>query len=252
MRSFLKKSSCLFALLLVAVTTTAYSQRVVPLLVDNSPNSMSFVLPFFVDARFGLPYINADKNIFDVADGSQYMYDEFKRIKSASKDVKVETRYNAYFDEMEIKKQEKAPGWVNKERHQNQILLAEDGTAYKILDAKADPKKDKLGFFQILIKSDYVSLYKKNTKVLAVGLKHGPYMTPPPEVITEFQEIKTEYFIEFNDSGIAERLPSTRGRIAKIFKDKKNVIREYIKDNKLKVTRDDDMVKIFVFINSLR
>ena len=228
MRSFLQKSICLCALLLVAVTT-AYSQRVVPLLMDNSPNTMSFILPFFVDARFGLPYINADKNIFDVADGSQYMDDEFKTLKSASKDVKVEARYNAYFDEMEIKKEKKETGWVNKERHQNQIVLAEDGTAYKILDAKADPEKDKLGFFQVLIKSDYVSLYKKNTKVLAVGLQAGPYMTPPPKVVTEFREIKTEYFIEFNNSGIAERLPSTRGRIAKIFKENKDIIRNYIK-----------------------
>ncbi|MEM6721724.1 MAG: hypothetical protein AAF611_20515 [Bacteroidota bacterium] len=250
MRLFFKKSSCLLAILLVSVTTSYSQMTFVPLTMDNSPTVVSFIVPFF-NPLFGLPYINPDKTLFEVADGSQYMNDAFKKVKTASKDVKVEARYNAYFDEMEIKKQEKAPDWMDKEYHQNQILMTEDGIAYKILDAKADPEKDKLGFFQLMIKSNYVSLYKKNTKILVVGVDAGPYMTPPPEVVIEFQEIKTEYFIEFNNSGIAQRLPSTRRRIAKIFKQNKDLIIDYIKDNKLKVTRDADMVKIFVYINSL-
>lgn len=250
MRSFLKRSSCLWALLLVAVTTS-YSQQTVTLRLDNSPTLVSFIVPYF-NPLFGPPYVNPDKTLLEVADGSQYLDDEFKRIKTASKDVKVEARYNAYFDEMEIKKEEKEPGWVNKDHHQNNVVLAEDGTAYKILDAKGNTETSELGYYQLLVHSNYVSLYKKKTKILAVGVDAGPYMIPPPKVITEFQEIKTEYYIEFNNSGIAQKLPSTRGRIAKIFRKNKDLIRDYIKENKLKVTRDEDMVKIFVYVNSLK
>jgi len=54
-----------------------------------------------------------------------------------------------------------------------------------------------------LLESDYVSLHKKNTKILAVGLKNMSYMMTAPEIVIEFQPMNTVYYVEFNKSGNA-------------------------------------------------
>lgn len=249
MRSFLKTSSCLCALLLLFVTTS-YSQQTRPLRGDNSPTVTLFLVPHF-NPMFGLGYVNPNKTLLEVAEGSQYFDEEFKEIKNTSKEGKVKARYNAFFDEMEVEKEGEL-GLISKFHNREKIVFTDNGTAFKILDAKANPEISALGYYQVLLENNYVSLYKKNAKKLSVGVNLGVYMTPPPEIVTEFQELKTAYFIELNNSGIAQRVPRTRGGLAKIFKDKKDVIKKYIKENKLKVTRDEDMIQIFTFINTLK
>jgi hypothetical protein len=248
MKSFLK-TICLSAFLLVFVATSYSQGGTVTLQQDNSPTITFFLVPHF-NPLFGLGYVNPDKSLLEVAEGSQYFDEEFKELKTAPSAGKVKARYNAFFDEMEIKKGEEQ-GWINKYRHRDKIIFAEDGKAFKILDADSRPDKNALGYFEVLLENNRVSLYKKNIKKLSVGLENSPYMIPVPEVITEFQDEKTEYYIELGKNGNALKLSRTRGGVAKLFGEKRDIVKNYMKENKLKVTRDEDLIKIITYVNSL-
>ncbi|MEM6721723.1 MAG: hypothetical protein AAF611_20510 [Bacteroidota bacterium] len=249
MRSFFK-ISCLSACLLMFVATS-HAQQTRALQTDNSPTITFFIVPHF-NPLFGLGYVNPDKSLLEIADGSQYFDEQFREIKVASSAERVKARYNAFFDEMEIQNENGTEvGYLNKFYHQDKLIFTDEGTEYKILDAYADPEISALGYYEVLYEGSYVSLYKKHAKKLAIGLEQSVYMTPPPEVITEFQELKTEYYVEFNKNGIAKKLGRTRGAVARLFGDDKRIIKEYMKENKLKVIRDEDLIKIMTYVNSL-
>lgn len=247
MKTFFK-TSCLSAFLLLFVATS-YAQQTTTLQTDNSPTNVFFIVPHF-NPLFGLGYVNPDKSLLEVADGSQYFDEEFKEVKVSPKSEPIKARYNAFFDEMEIENGNEK-GWINKFRHREKIVFTEDNIAYKILDGDDRPEMSALGYYEVLLESNKVSLYKKNAKKLAVGLEQSPYMIPVPEVVTEFQKLKTEYYIEFNNDGNAQKLSRTRGGVAKLFESKRDQVKAYMKENKLKVINDEDLIQIITYVNSL-
>ncbi|AXG68505.1 hypothetical protein KORDIASMS9_00720 [Kordia sp. SMS9] len=247
MRSFFK-TSCLSAFLLLFVAT-AYAQQTTTLQTDNSPTITFFLVPHF-NPLFGLGYVNPDKSLLEVADGSQYFDEEFKEVKVSATSKAIKGRYNAFFDEMEIENG-KEKGWINKYRQREKIIFTEDNTVYKILDGDDRPEMSALGYYEVLLESNRVALYKKNAKKLAVGLEQSPYMIPVQEVVTEFQKLKTEYYVEFNNNGNAQKLSRTRRGVAKLFVGKEDIVKAYIKENKLKVINDEDLIQIITYVNSL-
>jgi len=207
MRSFFK-TSCLSAFLLMFVVTS-YAQQTTTLQTDNSPTITFFLVPHF-NPLFGLGYVNPDKSLLEVADGSQYFDEEFKEVKISPTSETIKARYNAFFDEMEIDNGNEK-GWINKYRQRGKIVFTEDDTAYKILDGDDSPEKSALGYYEILLESSRVALYKKNAKKLAVGLEQSPYMIPVKE----------------------------------------DIVKAYMKENKLKVINDEDLIQIITYVNSL-
>ncbi|MFK7747933.1 MAG: hypothetical protein AB8B65_06070 [Kordia sp.] len=248
MRSFFK-TSCLSAIVLLLSFTTAYSQNTVTLEQDNSPTVRFFLIPHH-NPLFGLGYVNPQKSLIEIADGSQFRDDEFREVKAAESGETFKARYNAFLDEMEVQAENKS-GWINKNQYANKIIFTDNNVAYKILDADDRENKRALGYYEVLLENDYVSLYKRAPKKLAVGMEQLPYMTPAPKFITEFQDVKAEYYVEFHKSGNVQKLSRTRRGVSKIFDDKKAIVKAYIKENGLKVTRDQDMINIITFVNSL-
>jgi hypothetical protein len=194
--------------------------------------------------------MNPEKSLLEIAEGSQFRDEEFKEVKTAEPNEKFTARYNAFLDEMEVQGENKS-GWINKNRYGSKIVFTEDNIAYKILDADNRDNRKALGYYEVLLENKYVSLYKKKAKKLAVGMEQLQYMTPPPKIITEFQDVKTEYYVEFHNNGNAEKLSRTRGGVAKLFENKRDIVKAYIKKNKLKVTEDQDLITIITYVNSL-
>ncbi|WP_298519687.1 hypothetical protein [uncultured Kordia sp.] len=248
MRSFFK-TSCLSVAMLLFVSNM-YSQQTITLKRNNTPTLTFFLVPHF-NPLFGLGYVNPNKSLIEVAEGSQYFDEEFSPVIGVdSTETEVKARYNAFLDEMEVQSEEKQ-GWINKSRLRDKIVFTENGAIYKILDGDDREDKSLLGYYEVLLESDYVSLYKKNAKTLAVGLESTPYMTPAPEIVTEFQPMKTVYYVEFNGSGNVQKLPRTRRGVAKLFGDKRDVVKAFMKENKLRVTKDQDLKAIITYVNLL-
>ena len=242
-------TSCICASFLMLFLTTAHSQNRITLQQDNSPTIFFFLVPHH-NPLFGLGYINPEKSLLEIAEGSQFHDEEFKEVKIAESSEKLTARYNAFLDEMEVQGENKS-GWINKNKYGSKIIFTEDDVAYKILDADDSDDRKALGYYEVLLENDYVSLYKKEAKKLAVGIEQLQYMTPPPKIVADYQDVKAEYYIEFHNNGNAKKLSRTRRGVSKLFDDKRDIVKAYIKDNKLKVTRDEDLITIITYVNSL-
>jgi hypothetical protein len=247
MRSLLNIS--LFVACMLVYTANTYAQQTIALEQDNSPTNVFFLVPHY-NPLFGLGYVNPAKSIIEVADGSQFYNEEFKKIVTPDSGNNLKARYNAFLDEMEIQRGDTF-GWINKAIHQGKIIFSEDDISYKILDADKKPEIKALGYFEVVSENKALSLYKRKAKKLAVGLERMQYMIPAPEIITEFQPLKTEFFVEFWNNGEAVKLPRTRRGVARVFGDKKDQVLSYIKENKLKVTKEEDIKKVIAYVNTL-
>lgn len=76
-------------------------------------------------------------------------------------------------------------------------------------------------------------------------------MTPASKMLVEFQDKKSDFYIEFNQSAIAVKLPKTRNAVAKLFKGKEKHIKAFLKKHKIKVTKEEDLIKLIQYANSL-
>jgi hypothetical protein len=242
MRSLLKTSCvCAFVMLF---TTTAFSQR------QNSNNQQIGGNILHNNITSPLEYTKESQNIFDIAEGSQFYDIEFKEAKISTSETLYKVRYNAFLDEMEIM-QANEIACINKNLQKHKISFPEDNLEYKILEADNRNKKRVHGYFEVLLENNKVSLYKKNQKKLAIGLNRAPYMTPAPEKIVEFQDEKTAFYIELNNSGNAIKLPRKRKAVIRLFKGKEDLVKKFIKENNIKVTKEDDLKKLISYVNSL-
>ncbi|EDP98528.1 hypothetical protein U8527_21200 [Kordia algicida OT-1] len=249
MKSILKKSSVCVLMLLCTITT--FAQQTVNVTSTHAPSVVLFLVPHN-NPLFALGYTNdANKSILEVANGSQFHEEEFKDAKISSSQVVFKARYNAYLDEMEIKRQDDKIGYINKNLKKEKISFQTEDRTYKILETDNYSKKRVLGYFKVLKENDYVSLYRKDLKQLNIGLEKTPYMIPAPKIITEFRDTKSEFYVEFKKSGHAIKLSRTRGGVAKLFEDKRAIVKQFIKENNLKVTKEEDIIKVIDYVNSL-
>ena len=169
MRSLFKTT--LLAACMIVGTTTVFAQQTIALEQDNSPTSVFFLVPHY-NPLFGLGYVNPAKSLLEVADGSQYYDEEFKKVITKDSGEELKARYNAFLDEMEIERGE-LKGWINKAVHEGKIIFTDDNTAYKILDADEKEEIKALGYYQLLVENSNVSLYKKETKKLSTWTALG-------------------------------------------------------------------------------
>jgi hypothetical protein len=216
---------------------------------NNAPTFTGFLVPHF-NPFFGLGYVYPNKGLDEIADGSQFFDEEFKTAKVSALTTKIKARYNAFFDEMEVQNGE-STGWLKKAIFFGQNITTEDNKTYKILDADKDKEALDLGYYEVLLQNENVALYKRNRKKINVGMEKSQYMTPEPEVIIEYAAMKVDYYVEFKNDGNATKLSRTRRGVAKAFGDQKEVVLAYIKENKLKVTEEDDLIKVITYVNSL-
>ncbi len=247
MRSSLKTN--FIFVMVVLFTITAYSQQTVNITADHAPSQVSFLVPNYNPVG-PLGYANGGKNILEIADGSQFYEPAFKEAKVSGSEVLLKARYNAYLDEMEIKFNDEIV-CVNKNLQKRRILFTADNLTYKILDTDNRDNKKKHSYFTVLLENSNVSLYKKDAKELVIALEKVPYMTPPPKVITEFQDSESQFYIELNESGSAIKIPKTRRGVANLFPGKEKLIKKFIKQNNINVTKEDDLKRLISYVNSL-
>ncbi|MBC8755618.1 hypothetical protein H2O64_13150 [Kordia sp. YSTF-M3] len=247
MRSLLKTSCvCAFVMLF---TTTAFSQETANVTANHAPSQVSFLIPNYNPVG-PLGYANGGKNILEIADGSQFHEQEFKDAKVSGSEVLLKARYNAYLDEMEVKYNDEIV-CVNKNLQKRRVLFTADNLEYKILDTDNSDKKEKHSYFTVLLENSNVSLYKKDAKELVIALEKVPYMTPAPKIITEFQDAKSEFYVEVKENGNAIKVPKTRRGVANLFPGKEKLIKKFIKQNKINVTEEDGLKKLINYVNSL-
>lgn len=234
------KVMCMSMLLLV-VTTKLYSQR------ETSPHDREFsflsnnINPL---SYYKLPTEETYESLVAKAEGSQFYDETFKKATISDTENVFNVRYNAFLGEMEILDGNDI-ALIDKKYQKDLISFLDSNVSYKVLWEKHKNAKASLSYFVQLENNAYLSLYRKDSK------KYIPSKKRLAKYKGEFRNVRSRFYVETNHSGKAILLPRTNKKFAALFSDKRAKIIAYMKSEKLKVRKENDLIQLINYINEL-
>jgi len=155
----------------------------------------------------------------------------------------VPMRYNAYADEVEIKKNA---------ADQNYNALIKDPDIFAKVGKETyvfipfQGSHEKGGYFSVLADGKNYSLYKKTTALFREPRKaETSYQKDIPP---SFQKTVVYYLVK---NGQFLEMPNSKSRILNMMKSKKKEMDVFIKTNKIDLSKEADLVKTITYFDSL-
>lgn len=156
----------------------------------------------------------------------------------------VPLRYNAYADEIEVKKNMTDEDYGALAKSPD-IYVNMLNDIYVYVTNERFP--DKSGYFNVLLEGDRYSLYKK--VVSTFSPRQEPKSTYDRGAPASFNKTTTYYLV---DDGSFYQMPSTRSKIMRMMGDKRKDVQNFVKENKLDVRNETDLVKVIEYFDSLQ
>jgi len=183
-----------------------------------------------------------NKPYYESVTGSPFVNDTHLPVRLNNYQSVVTARYDAYKDLFEIKNAEKT--FYFTKNIGNKVIFANNDLKYQVFQNKDNSKS----FYK-------VDFEQKNSFILIkerVNLYGGE---KPKNAYDEFKQayfkkVKDKTFISL-DSNDALKVPSSSKKFLKLFEEKKNDIKSYIKTNKLDHKKKNDLKQILIFYNTL-
>lgn len=154
-------------------------------------------------------------------------------------------RYNAFSDEVEIQR----TGSNSLESVYKSMSLSCDIDSEKFVYAKYINQKGVIqeGYLIRLNVSQKYILYQRKSKIYKEGKKAATSMHPnyPPKF-----EDKYEYFLSTDNEFPVYFKPSKKELTQLFGQEKASDIKDYIKQNKIKLTQKEDLMKLIEYLNS--
>ena len=180
--------------------------------------------------------------------GTPYYDEQFNSATVSPMNKVYLVRYNAALDDMEVI--QSSDTLIMNKNNKNYIIKQNKGNiTYRILEY-ADSKEDKLGYYVQLTEGTNIALYRKDRKKFE-EVKKAAYGGNLGATAAKFKKQKSEFYIELNGSGNAIKLSKRKKDIVKMFPEKEDLVETYIKKNKIKVSKEEDLVKLITYINTL-
>ena len=222
----------LFILILIGISFNCFSQQI----LNNSIRDVEHLI------ATGRSLENNDR--YADAKGTPYLTENFISAKISPGDKFYWVRYNAYDDEMEVKLNDQKTIVLDNSKGNYRITPKGSPNSYVSLK---EVGKDKLGYFVEVLKTNTTSLYKKLEKKY----------TPETPAMTSYDKDKPAYFskeketfyIQLSSEDVLQELPSKQKTFLTLFSNDKE-IKDYIKKNKIKLSKEPDLIKLINFINS--
>ncbi len=206
------------------------------------------VQPSFIKSGLIYTFDANDKSI----KGNPYLNETFSSARISADSSKLfNIRYNLVSDEMEMEMGKDKTGIIaiNKSIPGISITFVKSGLTYQVFDYLNNNGSFKNGYFVNLTNpNDEVKLLLKESKVFidSKPTKSGYQPSTP----ASFKKKDDKYFIKLSDSHAFE-LKKNKKKIANLFPKYESNILSFIKKNKIKVTKKEDLEKLFNFINTL-
>jgi len=188
--------------------------------------------------------INTSKNISgENITGNPFTTDDFVLGTIIGYKTNFLLRYNAFNDQMLLKRKDNNVVIVNKET--NTEITFNDGTKYVVFDYFFDGTK-KNGYLEVLLSNSVISLLKKEV------IKFRPAEKPA----TGYDQPKPPAFIKARDRYLISNKKGEINSFSKkkdflnFFPDKKTDIEKFIKSNKIKFTKEKDLIRLVKHVNS--
>lgn len=152
-------------------------------------------------------------------------------------------RYDAFNDQMQAKDNDDKVVILNKETITE--VTFKDGTKYVVFEYTFDGAK-KNGYLEVLLSNSSISLFKKEViKFLPAKKAESGYDKDVPAM---YKKARDRYLIS-NKKGEINSF-SKKKDFLNFFPDKKTDIEKFIKSNKIKFTKEKDLIILIKHINS--
>lgn len=222
----MKKS--VLAILLVISFSSIYAQNVVRV------NEQSHQVFFKVNSS------GAGRSLtYDEILGTPYLTKNFSLAKIADNYEKAPVRYNSYKDEIEFQKDGTTLALPKESQFSRIEILSPKQTLVSL-----ETNDDLSGYFFELVNGK-TSLYKKiKTKFNDFEPAANSYATDKP---ASFRTQDPVYYIKAEKGFIKK--PKGAKDIIEQFPDKKDVIEAFVKSNKIKFNKEEDLIKLVNFLN---
>lgn len=216
-------------ILLVLQAYLSYGQ------IDNR-NSLSSSMSFRI-------FNNENKKIV----GSPYINDVLFPIKiEGYNEKKLKARYNAHQDYFEVLSNGVTKYFTVKSSLKLTFLNTDK--VYAAFN-KNDGGNEKT-FYVIKYENPSFKILLKEQIILKDEIKaktgYGSY-TPPT-----FKRTKDIYFVKYNDSENVIEIPTKTKKFLKIVADKEKEMKRFIKNNKIELKKEKDLIKVFNYYTTLR
>lgn len=192
---------------------------------------------------------------FDYSDksikGSVYIQESFMPARLTTVDgTKIyNLKYNAYNDEIEIQNENQEPNALNKNIDNLLITFIADSKTYEAIDYLNDEGNASRGYFVHIndANNKYQLLIREAIKFVDRKPAKTGYDKSKP---AEFKRLSDTYFVK-NGNNPAVEFPKNKKDLSKIFPEKYDTISSFIKENRIKTSKEEDLVELFNYINTL-
>lgn len=179
-------------------------------------------------------------------EGSPYLSEEFTEatVTSSENQVfeKVPVRYNVYYDLFEVQLENEV---YNLKR--GGIVSRVNLEGHSFIYSKYNYQStDREGYLELILEGKY-TLYKQLLVVFKEAEPAQPYQDPKP---AKFQGRDPLFYIAFgdNDPVFIKNMKNLLG----IAGDNEKALKDFIKDNRLRVRNEEDMIKAVEFLSEIK
>lgn len=183
---------------------------------------------------------------FEDYDGSIYMTSSYKDAnviheKSTTFDAKL--RYNIHADALEYDSGSQLYELVKKPTIHARI----DGDYFYYCDFEGQRGVDRSGYYILVELTDTYSIYKKlSLKIKEPRSGVGVGAPTEPGAV----RMITTYYLE--EAGVIMELPMNKNDMLATFNDKENELKEYIKKEKIRLRKEEDLIRLVARYNALK
>lgn len=225
----------LFFIVALGLSFSCLSQAIIPKEIRNIGDQVELDNMQSAD---GSRYVNVK--------GTPYLTELFVPATVYPDDDLFFVKYNVVDDEIEVKLSATKIIILDNTFKKYTIVFKESNEKLVTLNV-VDEKNP--GYFVEIKKTDNISLYKKRTKDFIQATKATDnYSKDKPARFSNLEEV---FYIQLAPDGTVQEIPKKRKSFLKLFQNNQGEIEGYIKKNKIKLNKEDDLVKLFTFIASL-
>ncbi|MBT8259961.1 MAG: hypothetical protein HKO92_06395 [Flavobacteriaceae bacterium] len=194
-------------------------------------------------------FISLDSDTSYDVEGSKYLMDSFlPAVVSTMPDKLFNIKYNIFSGEMEVQSKNDKVYALNKYRKDISITFINSKITFQLFDYLDSENSMKLGYFQVINRGDNKVLKKHKI----IFMEEKPSKTGydehrPPQ----YKRLDDKYYLNLESNPNAVELPKNKNKFAALFPDNKSDILDFIKSNKIKLSKENDLKKLINYINTL-
>ena len=135
---------------------------------------------------------------------------------------------------------------MNKNNVSREIAFLDSKTRYKLFDYISDEGNTKSGYFSILKSLGKYKILKKN-RIIFIEAKESSTGYDAPHPAT-YKKTKNRHYIVF-DNAPGVLIDTNKKKFSSLFKGQEKDVLNFIKKNKIKLSVDDDLIKVLNYLN---